>query len=51
MNKPVDGFKYVSDYIYNRHNYDNQYVLEEDDDWWYVNEQIPRVFGIMKDMN
>ena len=34
-NKPTCEYKYAYKY-----NYDDKYVPEEDQDWWYVNEYI-----------
>ena len=36
MCKPADEFNYVYSCNYNRYNYDNTYIPEENHDWWYV---------------
>ena len=38
MNKPADEIKYAYNHNYNKYNYDDKYMSEEDHDWWYVNK-------------
>ena len=45
MNSPTDEFKYADNYNYNRYNYDDKYVPEEDHNWWYVNQCIPQMLA------
>ena len=42
---PADKFKYTNNYNYNRYNPEDTYVPDEDHDWWYVNEYIPRMLS------